>query len=414
MKFRSARKDLFTAAALITAILSPCAASAQSYYDDDIYYDASKAPKPQKQTQKKAVPAGNQTAGNGQFYYDGAAYVPWNNVGDFQSADTYQPTGTSTRDVDEYNRRYSTPSSATAQQPDSITLQQFEEMGSNTRNLARFHGSQVAADAYTDNAVDDPNYYVNPDGSTYGASNDYYYTSAQPSTTLNINVVGGNPWYWGSPWYGGYYSPWYGGWAYDPWYWGPSYSWNWGWGPAWSWGPSWAWGWGGPAWGPGWGDPHHPSWGGNYRPTYTSSGAFAPNATRRPSGNSNYRGTSAGSTYNRGSYNSSNGYRPSSGTAGNRGSAATSRPGYRAPIGTPSTGNATQQGSNGFRGYTSPNGNNTYRPQNTNNSTNNSYRPSNSGSYRPSGSGSYGGSRGGGYSGGASRGSSGGGGHRGR
>lgn len=403
MKTSSARKDLFTAAALLVALLSSGAASAQSYYDDDIYYDASKAPKVQKQPAKKS--ASRTASGSGQFYYDGAAYVPWDNVGDFQAADKYQPTGASTRDVDEYNRHYTT-SQVPTEQTDSITLQQFEGM-SNTRNLARFHGSQVAADAYTDNAVDDPGYYVNPDGSTYGASNDYYYTSAQPSTTLNINVVGGNPWYWGSPWYSGYYSPWYGGWAYDPWYWGPSYSWG--------WGPSWSWGWCGPAWGPGWCGPHYPhypSWGGHYRPSYTSSGAYAPNA-RPSSTGSTYRGSASGRYAPRGSYNTSNGYRPSAGAANNRGSAATSRPGYRAPIGTPSTGSSVQQGSNGFRGYTSPNGNrnqsNGYRPQNSNNSSN-SYRPSNNSTYRPSSSGSFGGSRGGGYSGGgSSRGSSGGG-----
>mgnify|MGYP006956265308 FL=1 len=67
--------------------------SAQSYYDDDIYYDASKAKKeaPQKKTQKRnQSDSGRSTASQPtQLYYDGATYVPWNNVGDYQSADTY-------------------------------------------------------------------------------------------------------------------------------------------------------------------------------------------------------------------------------------------------------------------------------------------------------------------------------------
>ena len=142
------------AAAAIVAVAS---ASAQGYYDDDIYYDATKAAPKTRKAKKQQQP---QT----QYYYDGASYVPWTNAGDFQSADSYTVSGTSTRDVDEYNRR--TPGrQATAKAdaaPDSITLQQFEEM-SNTRRLARFHDSQVAQDAYTDDYTDDPNYAVGTD-----------------------------------------------------------------------------------------------------------------------------------------------------------------------------------------------------------------------------------------------------------
>ena len=115
-------------------------ASAQGYYDDDIYYDASKAKKEQK-----TVKPGKQSSQAAQYYYDGAQYVPWNNVGEYQSADTYQVSGTSTRDVDEYNRHSAAvePKETT----DSITLQQFDAL-SNTRNLARFHNSEEAQAAY--------------------------------------------------------------------------------------------------------------------------------------------------------------------------------------------------------------------------------------------------------------------------
>ena len=215
--------------------------SAQSYYDDDIYYDASKAPKKTEKNEKArrdsngAVRSGasRQSQPASQYYYDGAAYVPWNNVGNYQSADTYSAEGTSTRDVDEYNRRY-TGSQAPSSQCDSISLDQFEEM-SNTKNLARFHDSSVAKEAYADEEDGSGEY-----------SYDAYSYGTQPQTTLNINVVGGYPYYPYYPYYG-YSSPWYwNSWGYyDPWWGWSSPSWSWGWGPSFVWGPSWGWG---PSW----------------------------------------------------------------------------------------------------------------------------------------------------------------------
>lgn len=132
----------------LAAVLTSVAASAQGYYDDDIYFDPSKAKK--EQPAQKKQPAQQQAAQQPtQFYYDGASYVPWTGAGDFQAADSYAPAGTSTRDVDEYNRHY-----AGSDLPaDSISLEQFEEMSasmSNTRNLARFHNSDAARQAYAD------------------------------------------------------------------------------------------------------------------------------------------------------------------------------------------------------------------------------------------------------------------------
>lgn len=391
MKINSLFPRLSVVSALVVA--GAAMASGQSYYDDDIYYDASKAPKKEVKQVKQTRPSNTNNSTSTQLYYDGAQYVPWNNVGEYQSADQYQATGTSTRDVDEYNRRYSGVSESNANKPDSITLQQFEAM-SNTRKLARFQNSDVASQAYAQSGYDED--YA-----------DGYSTAGyvQPTTTINLNVVGGYP-YYGYPYYGyGYYgSPWYwNSWGYDPW-WGPSWSWNWG------WGPSWSWSWGGPGWGPAWG----PSWGGGWhgRPHYTSAGAFAPNTTRRASGNSYRNISNSGSTYRYGNYSGGNRTGNSSTRPGN--SVSTSRPGYRQPIGTPSVNNGGTRGRNTGtynqnHNYNSNTNQNTYRY----NSNSNYNRGSSFGSgSRGSSGGSFGGNRGG-FSGG-NRTSGGGGGHRGR
>lgn len=66
--------------------------SAQSYDDDDIYFNPDKAPKtaPVKKQAKKKAP-------NAIIYYP---------VENYPAADTYAPAAaTSSRDIDQYNRR---------------------------------------------------------------------------------------------------------------------------------------------------------------------------------------------------------------------------------------------------------------------------------------------------------------------
>ena len=168
--------SLFPRLAVVSALVMAGAvvASGQSYYDDDIYYDASKAPKKEAK-QSKQTKSSNRTGNSStQLYYDGAQYVPWNNVGEYQSADQYQASGTSTRDVDEYNRRYAGVSESRSNEPDSITLQQFEAM-SNTRKLARFQNSDVASQAYAQSEYDDAGYYA--DGYANGYASRLHYIS---------------------------------------------------------------------------------------------------------------------------------------------------------------------------------------------------------------------------------------------
>ena len=347
--------------------LSAGVVSAQSYYDDDLYYDASKAPKKPK-TEKKAPAApsyGNgayQAAQSGAgmtaqpsalYYYDGADYVPWDNVGQYSAADTYIPTGGSTRDVDEYNRR--TPATTSVETPDSITLQEFEDMSA-TRNLARFDNSGVARQALSEYDNGEYNYAGGYENGYSEGYNSGYNAAVSNSSNLSISFGLGYPY--------GYYNGW--GW--------PDYSWNnyywnyypysWGWDPYWNWSwgwtsPSWGWGWG-------WGYPHYyPGyWGGGwayYRPS-------AP-AGHRPRGGTNY-----GYSNNRGSYGRDSHYGTSAGN--------TVRPGYRPPAyGGSSSAGGYYGGS--ASGRNSHFGNSGYTPAGS--SSGHRYGSSSSGSYRPSG-----------------------------
>lgn len=395
---------------------------AQSYYDDDIYYDPAKSKKEQKQ--QKPVQTQSQTrqqAVSGQYYYDGAGYVPWNNVGDFQSADSYTPTAGSTRDVDEYNRH---APATNEEQGDSISLEQFEALAAgnmnNTRNLARFHDSEVAQEAYQE----DDRY---ADAYNNGYNEGYSAAMAQPETSLTINVGTGWPYYGYSSWYRPYSwwgSSWYYPSWYDPYYWSLGWSspyWSWAWGPSWSWGYPGGWGWGYPG-GWGWAGP---SWA--WAPRYYNNPTGATRPNRPVSGNSYYgnAGSAGHSAYRgRNTVANSNGRRPASGVGAGT---TTSRPGYQAPIGRPTTAGSVngtyQRGRGGYNNSqsTTPSRTPSYNNSNNSNRNNNSqstgtYNRGRSSGYSSGGFGGSSRSSSGGFSGGSSRGGgySGGGGHRGR
>lgn len=370
-------------------------ASAQGYYDDDLYYDAAKAKKEAEQAPKKTVKTDKPASG--MYYYDGAAYVPWDSVGDFRAADTYYPTGGSTRDVDEYNRHggiYAT------EMPDSISLQDFEQMSA-TEYLARFGNSQVAKDAlaqgYGDNTYTD--YY----NAGYANGYDAGYNSA-PLTSVSLSFAGGMPYYysyypysaWGYP----YYSWPFGFSAYDPmWNWGYYNFWNLGWG--WT-TPSWSWGWGWP--GPGYWASNH------YRPSPPAAHRPRPGGIYNGLGGNNYYGNAGGGTrpgYRPPATGNTKPATPSGGYYGGSSSGRNSH--YGTGYTRPSAGSATSSGT--YSG--SSNRGNFGTSQSTRGSSAGS---SSSGSHRSSGSYSGGSSgRSGGSSGSHSGGTrSGGGGHRSR
>ncbi len=264
---------------VVTVLAASLPMQAQGFYDDDIYYDASKA---KKEKQEKAIEAAKKAARRN--------YIPSQPVADYPGSDTYVVNSGSTRDVDEYNRR--SAFSGSREETDSVSLDRLMQGDfANTRRIERFSNPDVVS------------------GSGDGELMDYYYAEqSRPQTTIIVNTV--DPWYYGgiySPWYNGYYSynPWRWGWNswYDPWY---SPSWSWGWGPSWSWSWGWGGGWHHPGWGhpgwhyPGWGHPGHgPIWGGgSWRPSSSgasrphSPGGVKPSTSGRRPGNSYYGGGS--------------------------------------------------------------------------------------------------------------------------
>ena len=399
---------------------SALSVSAQSYYDDDIYYDASKAPKVEtKVTVNRPVKQAH-------------AYQV------MPGSDAYTVVTSNTRDVDEYNRRGSYAAVNNPSVEDSLAMSDFKY----TRKIEKFYNPEVVtgsgdedliyyySNAETQSAPTQVNIYV--DSPDYW--NPYFYSSAW-SWAWNRPVYM-NPWYYSNPW------------LWDAWTWGPSFSWSWNWGPSWGWGPSFGWSWG---WGAGWGPAygwHYP--GGWHNPGWHRPGPPAGVGASRPVRNPNRYGQPSnpmrvGSRSGVGSYRNRAGVRsPRPGRTPS--SVGSARPSHSASVGNgvtrgystsrnPGAGNVTRpyNPSNASRPtgtYTPPqnrtsrnvSGNGSYRSNpnrsastqqyNQNSSSRqNSYRqnPSSQGSYRSSGSsfgggrssgGSYGGGRAGGGAGG--------------
>lgn len=272
---------------------------AQSYFDDDIYYNPKKD-KTSTQTVKKKKQSN---------------YIA--NMADM--------------DVDAYNRR-----------GEQYYTTAIDTIGSRTENGEDFVYTQQIQKYYNPTiVVDNADMLGDVLANTYGNVDIVIDASGLP-VFAPYSYAWSYPWNrWGYPGWGINVGPW--GWNvgfYDPWY---AWNWGWNWGPSWSWGPSWAWGpswgwvpsWGwGPAWGPSWG----PGWGGGPRPPMAD---FRPNGNRpvgprpgwsgntRPGGNLAHRGPgNSGSSVSRpGSSNAgwSNNTRPGSSTT--RPGSISSRPG---------------------------------------------------------------------------------------
>jgi hypothetical protein len=220
-------------------------AVAQGYYDDDIYYDASKSKTATTTQTTQSTQTTRATSGSAT------------NITALPGSDTYVVVSNNTRNVDEYNRRgnYKPVSN-------SSTVDSLGENFQYTRRLERFYNSDIVTGS--DDA--DLQYYYNY------ADDELADANCSSPATINIYVDNTDPWdnYW-SPYYyssawswataPAYYNPWW-RWNYA-WGYGPSWSWSWGFAPAWSlscgwdgWGFSWglSWGWS-PTWG--WNPPHH-------------------------------------------------------------------------------------------------------------------------------------------------------------
>ncbi len=185
--------------------------------------------------------------------------------------DAYKVSGTSTRSVDEYNRRGQYATNDTTRQ--SMSKDGFEY----TRRIERFHNDDIVS------TINDPELV------------DYYYS--QPE----VNIIINSPGYWGPSWaWNRWYSPWY----WDPWIGagarrglgvrpGPGHGAGVLHGLGARRGLGSVMGWGGPAWGPSWG------WGG---PVAWHRGDYTPNG-RRPIGVRNgYTGLSHVTSGSSGNY----------------------------------------------------------------------------------------------------------------
>lgn len=283
-------------------------ASAQGFIDDDIYFDAKKAKKERLKQEAEARRMATASA-----YYD----IP-TTATNYPGSDTYAVDTKNNRDIDEYNRRYTTTPGG-KEVTDSISLAQFAAGDfANTRNIERFSNPNIVS------------------GSNDESLQDYYYSSAAPQqqSASHTTIIVNNPDPWGYDYYGygygypyhryGYgYNPYY-GWGYDPWYWGSSWTWG--------YGPSWSWGWGGwhdhwhhTAWYPGgvWypgHNGHYPGWAAPQRPS--SSGA---SMTHRPSGATSESGRRPGSAATWGnSWGGSRGQIPGTVSSGRRPSTSNS------------------------------------------------------------------------------------------
>lgn len=258
-------------------------ASAQSYFDDDIYYDASKAT---KKTPQQTI----------RHTYSTPSTVV---VAEYPAADTY--TGGTSRvrsiSVDDYNRRgiFAT---------DSLSVDSTANDFAYTRRIEQFYNPEIVSGSGDSDLAniyymepEQVNIYVNTPSAYWGY--DYFYPSFGYYTPYwNFN------WRWGSPWY---WNSWY-----DPyWAWGPSWGWGWGpgWGWGWNWGPSYGWGWGLPSWSAPRYNPRH-------------QGARPGNIASRPGnvGNGNRPGVGPSPTPSGNRHNGSStypGYRPGNSTTVN-------------------------------------------------------------------------------------------------
>ncbi len=337
--------------------------SAQSYYDDDIYYDASKA---KKQQPAKVVDNNYRQS----------------QVADYPAADTYSYSvnGTRSISVDDYNRRGIFAA-------DTVSADSTASDFQYTRRIEKYYNPEVVT-AQNDPELaniyymepDQVNIYVNTPSGYWG----YDYLSPYAMWNLSFGYpYYNNYWRWSSPWY---WNTWY-----DP-YWSWSWGWGAGWAPKWGpgWGPSWSWGWG-PGWGYGWSRPRSPRHPGGWSGSGAHRPGNVPSSGVRPgfgTGNRHQGSTMRPGTTN-GNYRPGNnsGVRPGNNTGvrpGNNG--GTYRPGNNSGSGRPSNNNGYNRPSN--------NNNNYNRPSNTNGGRTPSYN---------SGGGSRGGFGGGGRSSGGGR-----------
>ena len=215
---------------LVVMLLVGFSAAAQEEFFDDVYFSSSKEKKKEKTEEKVIQPKKEDATGSS------SAIV-------LASASDSHPAFEENRDVDEYNRRYT---SVDVEEPydedfDDEDGTYIEELPDNnqkvtkkserrsdteyTERIVRYHSPSKITIA----GADQVDLYLSDGYYSYGYDTDY----SDGNANVNVNINVGNNWGgwygWNSPWYNNWYDPWY---SYSPWW---TYS---------SWyGPRWGFGW---------------------------------------------------------------------------------------------------------------------------------------------------------------------------
>ncbi len=179
---------------LVMMLLIAFSAAAQEEFFDDVYFSSKNKKKKEQVEEKKVV----------QPKQESRALV----------ATAKSPASSDSRDVDEYNRRYT---SVEVEEPyredDSVIYEDSDENESSserrsdteyTERIIRYHSPSKITIA----GADQVDLYLS-DG-YYGYGYDTDYSNGSANVNFNINVGNG----WGSPWYTGWYDPWF--YSYSP------------------------------------------------------------------------------------------------------------------------------------------------------------------------------------------------------
>ena len=221
---------------LMVMLLVGFSAAAQEEFFDDVYFSSSKKDKKEKTEEKVIQPK------------EDAERTTMTST--YSTSKRKSAVSDEERDVDEYNRRYT---SVDVEEPydedsDGEVLAEYNDDMDNEKTVASDSKKERRSDTeYTERIIryhspskitiagaDQVDLYLSDGYYAYGYDTDY----SNGSTNVSVNVNIGNGWggYY-DPWYSGWYGGWYGGW-YDPWiysparYWGygPSFGFGWGWG----------------------------------------------------------------------------------------------------------------------------------------------------------------------------------------
>ena len=192
---------------LMMMLFTVLSGTAQKVFIDDVYFSSGEKDKKQQTAEK--VPQSKKNV-------DTSASASTYRVGHENESVT---TLNQERDVDEYNRRYTSVEDSEYVEPETVDVETSERRSDTeyTERIVRYHSPSKITIA----GADQVNLYLSDGYYAYGYDTNYL----DNNTHVNVNInMGYGGWY--DPWYtGGWYGGWYSGW-YDPWYYSPARYWG--------------------------------------------------------------------------------------------------------------------------------------------------------------------------------------------